>query len=249
MTNFGFETLGGGGTGGGLTYLGTWNATTNTPLITSGVGSAGDYYIVDVAGTTNIDGISDWQIGDWIIFSSTGVWQKIDNSDLEGYNLIQDEGVPLTKRSIIDFQGAGVIVSDDALNSKTIVTIPSSGASTNVKTTTFGCAINGGGFAPLVGIIGYTSIPYSGTITEWTIIGDVSGSCVIDVWKAAGVVPTVANTIAGTEKPTLTAQQLNTDNALTTWTTAVTAGDIIGFYLDSASTLTSINLIITIVKS
>ena len=123
------------------------------------------------------------------------------------------------------------------------------GATPNVKTSSFGCSIAGGGFPPLAGIIGYTVIPYNGTITGWTIIGDVSGSCVIDVWKAPGTVPTVANTIAGTEKPTLSSQQINSDNTLTTWTTAVNAGDVIGFNLDSATTLTSINLVITIVKS
>ena len=123
------------------------------------------------------------------------------------------------------------------------------GATPNVKTSTFGCSVNGGGFAPLTGIIGYTVIPYSGTITGWSIVSDVVGSCVIDVWKAAGVVPTAVDTITGTEKPTLSSQQLNSDNALSTWTTAVTAGDVIGFNLDSAATLTSINLIITILKS
>jgi hypothetical protein len=35
---------------------------------------------VDVAGTTNLDGITDWQIGDWAIFNGT-VWQKVDNTD------------------------------------------------------------------------------------------------------------------------------------------------------------------------
>jgi len=98
-------------------------------------------------------------------------------------------------------------------------------------------------------LVGVNFTNYVGTITGWNIVSDISGSCVIDVWKAAGVVPTVANTIAGTEKPTLSSQQLNSDNALTTWTTAVTAGDVIGFNLDSASTLTSVNLIITILKS
>jgi hypothetical protein len=120
MVNFGFEAL--ASVPGGLNYLGTWNAATNTPTITSGVGSPGDYYIVDVPGTTSIDGINDWAVGDWIIFSTSGVWQKIDNSDLEGYNLIQDEGVALPKESIIDFQGAGVTAS--AGLGKTIVTIP-----------------------------------------------------------------------------------------------------------------------------
>lgn len=106
----------------GLNYQGLWNANANLPLITSSVGTVGNYYIVGTAGTTNINGINDWGVGDWIVFSSTGVWQKIDNSDLEGYNLIQDEGLPLPKESIIDFTGAGVTAS--AGLGKTIVNIP-----------------------------------------------------------------------------------------------------------------------------
>lgn len=65
---------------GSLTYQGTWNATTNTPAIASGVGTLGYYYYVSVAGTTNIDGITDWQVGDMLLFNGT-VWQKIDNTD------------------------------------------------------------------------------------------------------------------------------------------------------------------------
>lgn len=65
---------------GGLQYQGTWNANTNSPTITSGVGTDGYFYIVSVAGTTNIDGINDWQIGDWIVFHNTS-WEKVDNTD------------------------------------------------------------------------------------------------------------------------------------------------------------------------
>jgi len=65
---------------GGLQYEGTWNASTNTPTITSSVGTDGTFYIVNVAGTTNINGITDWQVGDWIVFHDTA-WQKVDNSD------------------------------------------------------------------------------------------------------------------------------------------------------------------------
>jgi hypothetical protein len=69
----------GGGTSG-LTYKGTWNANTNSPTLTSSTGVNGDYYVVNVAGSTNLDGITDWQIGDWAIFNGA-VWQKIDQSD------------------------------------------------------------------------------------------------------------------------------------------------------------------------
>lgn len=62
-----------------LDYKGTWNASTNTPTLASGVGDPGSYYIVSVAGTTNLDGITDWQPGDWAIFNGTE-WQKIDQS-------------------------------------------------------------------------------------------------------------------------------------------------------------------------
>jgi len=65
---------------GAVNYQGTWNASTNTPTLASGVGTKGYYYVVSVAGSTNLDGISDWILGDWAIYSGTA-WQKIDNTD------------------------------------------------------------------------------------------------------------------------------------------------------------------------
>jgi hypothetical protein len=107
----------------GLVYKGTWDALLNVPTLTSGVGVAGEYYIVSIAGTTNLDGVTDWQVGDWAIFEgSTNAWQKVDNHDVQAYNTIQEEGTNLPQRSIIDFQGAGVTASDGVV--KTIVTVP-----------------------------------------------------------------------------------------------------------------------------
>ena len=65
---------------GDLNYQGTWNASTNTPTLTSSVGTKGYYYVVDVSGTTNLNGITDWVIGDWAIFNGS-IWQKVDNTD------------------------------------------------------------------------------------------------------------------------------------------------------------------------
>lgn len=65
---------------GSAIYQGTWNASTNTPTLTSGAGTRGYYYIVNVAGSTNLDGITDWKVGDWAIFDGTA-WQKVDNTD------------------------------------------------------------------------------------------------------------------------------------------------------------------------
>ena len=72
---------------GALNYKGTWNASTNTPTLTSSVGTKGDYYVVSVAGATSIDGVSNWGVGDWIAFNGS-TWQRVEGgADLNGVNL------------------------------------------------------------------------------------------------------------------------------------------------------------------
>jgi hypothetical protein len=65
---------------GALSYQGTWNASTNTPTLTSSTGTKGYYYVVSVAGNINLDGITDWLVGDWAVYNGT-VWQKVDNTE------------------------------------------------------------------------------------------------------------------------------------------------------------------------
>jgi len=65
---------------GALSYQGTWDASTNTPTLTSSVGSKGYYYVVNVAGNTDLNGITDWLVGDWAVYNGTD-WQKVDNTD------------------------------------------------------------------------------------------------------------------------------------------------------------------------
>ena len=72
---------GGGGTPGALVYQGTWDALTNNPTLTSSVGTQGHYYVVSIAGSTNLNGVTDWQVNDWAIFNGS-VWQKVDNSEV-----------------------------------------------------------------------------------------------------------------------------------------------------------------------
>jgi len=63
---------------GGLNFQSLWNANTNTPTIpTASTLNKGYYYKVNVAGSTLIDGISDWTIGDWIVSNGT-IWDKVD---------------------------------------------------------------------------------------------------------------------------------------------------------------------------
>ena len=94
---------------GGLTYQGTWNASTNTPTLASSTGTNGYYYIVATAGSTNLNGITDWQIGDWLMFNGT-VWQKIDQSNLVTSVAGKTGAVTLT---YTDVNAIGSITSTD----------------------------------------------------------------------------------------------------------------------------------------
>jgi hypothetical protein len=72
-----------GSIAGALTYQGTWNATTNSPSIPAAAsGNKGYYYKVGTAGSTLIDGTTDWQVGDWIVSNGT-TWDKIDNTEAD----------------------------------------------------------------------------------------------------------------------------------------------------------------------
>jgi ABC-type amino acid transport substrate-binding protein len=81
---------------GVLEYLGTWDAETNTPTLTSGVGQKNGYYIVSNSGTTNLNGITDWDPGDWAIFNGTTMtWEQIDNQR-GGLSLLDGGSAPDT---------------------------------------------------------------------------------------------------------------------------------------------------------
>lgn len=61
----------------GLTFAGTWDAASALPAADSS--NNGSYYRVSADGTYNLDGITDWKIGDWAVSEGTA-WTKADNS-------------------------------------------------------------------------------------------------------------------------------------------------------------------------
>lgn len=106
---------------------------------------------------------------------------------------------------------------------------------------TFGITVDGAGTALTTGTKGYRYIEQNCTITGWHVRSDISGSVVFDVKRS-----TIS--LAGSEKPTLSASTSNSDLALSTWTTSLVAGDIIEFIIDSASTVTRATLTILVTK-
>src|SRR5258705_6575500 len=66
---------------GTVSYQGTWNASTNTPVIpAAGGGNKGWYYVVGVAGTVSVSGVASWGVGDWLV-SNGSAWDKVDNTE------------------------------------------------------------------------------------------------------------------------------------------------------------------------
>lgn len=121
----------------------------------------------------------------------------------------------------------------------------------NSKIDSVGITLDGGGSAITTGTKGYIEVPYNATINRVTMLADQSGSCVVDVWKDtyANYPPTVADTITASAKPTITTAIKSQDSTLTGWTTSITAGDVLGFNVDSCSTITRLHLILKVTKS
>lgn len=118
----------------------------------------------------------------------------------------------------------------------------------NISKGIVGVDLDNKGSVLAIGQQGYARVPYSGTITEWAIVSDNAGSAVVDVWKAASY-PTVANSICGSNKPTLSSGTFISSTNLTGWNTAVNAGDMFGWNLDSVTSVTGLIIELTIQKT
>lgn len=118
------------------------------------------------------------------------------------------------------------------------------GAVDSVAATGFTLIIDNRGSAIGTGVKADVRIPFACTVAGWTLVADQTGSIVIDVWRDtyANFPPVVGDSIAGSEKPTLSSASKNQDLSLSTWTTSLAEGDILRFNVDSVSTVTRVAL-------
>jgi len=186
----------------GLVYKGTWNASTNTPTLASGTGVTGEFYIVSVAGTTNLDGITDWQVGDWAIFvevGATDTWQKIDNT-----SAILGSG---TANKIAKWTGSNTLATGLIEDDGTDVTIGNSGNLIVEGNTTLGDADTDSTTVKGPGVfeettqfnvgIGLSSTPDYGTAGQ--VLTSGGGSATANTWTTptTGTVTSVGLTETG----------------------------------------------------
>ena len=186
-------------------YQGTWNASTNTPTLTSSVGVNNNYYIVSVAGTTTLNGISLWSVGDWVIFNgTTSAWQKIDGSTSEAFQSITVTGLT----GYMYANGSSAVTA-----STTIPTTALSGTITNAQlanSTISGVSLGGNLFnlTAGTGVSFSTGTTYNGsaaiTINATGTGGTVTSVSVVSANGLAGTVANATTTPAITLSTTIT---------------------------------------------
>jgi trimeric autotransporter adhesin len=147
------SSAGGGGTVGGVVYQGTWNASSNSPTLTSGVGTKGYYYVVSTAGSTNLDGETLWGVGDWAVFNGTA-WQKVDGGDTSA----------VTSLTVTGLTGYMYANNSSAVTASTTIPVANvTGAVANTVYVIAGTNLTGGG--ALTGNVTINSA-YNGTVTN-----------------------------------------------------------------------------------
>ncbi|HEY4123758.1 MAG TPA: DUF2793 domain-containing protein [Rhizomicrobium sp.] len=142
---------------------------------------------------------------------------------------------------------AGRALLDDANAAAMVTTL----GLDNTKIAAITFVIDGGGSAITTGVKGDLLIPFDCTINSATLLADQSGSIVIDIWNDtySNYPPTNADSIAASAKPTLSSAIKSQDATLTGWTASITAGQILRFNVDSASTLTRVTLALKVVRT
>lgn len=169
------------------------------------------------------------------------------NGSSGGGGTVTTTGSPAND-NLAKFSGATSITNGDLTGDVTTSGTLATTLKTAAKTRAITFGIDGGGSVITTGIKFDIYVPYACTITAVTMLADQSGSAVVDIWKDtyANFPPTVADSITASAKPTISSATKSQDTTLTGWTTSVSAGDILRFNVDSASTITRLALTLTV---
>jgi hypothetical protein len=233
---------------GTLNYQGVWNASTNNPTLTSSVGVLNNYYVVSVAGSTNLNGITNWQVGDWAIFNGT-VWEKVDGGSYGAVTQVQGNGTvngitltgnvtttgnltlggTLSNVTNAQLQNSAITITGTSVPlGGSISTIPVANVAGAVPNTTYiiaGSGLTGGG--ALTGNVTLTATnTNSGTVTQVQGNGTVNGITLTGNVTTSGNL-TLGGTLGGIANSQLANSSTTLGNAtLTLGSTTSTVGNL-----------------------
>ena len=142
--------------------------------------------------------------------------------------------------------GTLVVTNAPELNGISITNIQGSNVVGNVKT--LGITIDGGGSAisaSLTAPKGFIEVPCSGTILQATILTDQVGSIAISTWRTNSVNLTTLSRVGALFTNSITSTNWSRDATFTGASSlSLQNNDIIGFAVDSCSTITRATLVI-----
>lgn len=101
--------------------------------------------------------------------------------------------------------------------------------------------LDGGGLPIGTGVQpSYYTVPYRARIVGWYIVGNTQGNIVVDIIKLPdGQLPSISDSICGSEKPTLNSEYTRNDTELTSWNTLVNPNDTFGVVVESVDFITN----------
>lgn len=101
-----------------------------------------------------------------------------------------------------------------------------------------------------VGTLADVVIPFNCTITSATLLAKESGSVVVDIWvdTYANFPPSNTDSITASAPPTISSGIKSQDTTLTGWTTALTGGSTMRFYVESASGITQVTCQLAVLR-
>lgn len=241
---------------GALVYQGVWNASTNSPNLSALTHTKGKYWKISVAGTTNLDGNAQWNVGDWAVDNGT-TYDRLEGDSTEVTSVAGRVGAVVLTSSDVglssvtnDAQTKAAIVPNTAPTAGQVLignaggtayakqTISGSGATislSNAGVLTISAIANASLANSAVTIAG-TSVSLGSSITQDTITG----------LSSTGLIKrTAANTLAiavpGTDYGSGTVTSVATDSTLTGG--PITSTGSLGINLSNANTWTSVQTI------
>ena len=197
----------------GLDFQGSWNASTNSPALASSVGTNGEFYIVSVAGTTDLNGITNWGIGDWAIFNGTA-WQRVEGGADGNFNDLTAHSLVLNRLStdgiLAEFQKDGTAVGSIGTDSGDLTIYGTVAGHTGFR---FGNGEvyptnNGGSLSDNTASLGSTSVRFKDLyLSGGVYLGGTGAANLLDDYEegtwtpaltvASGTAPTLSTTTAG----------------------------------------------------